>query len=693
MIKQAVVAVLVFAGVAVPASAQGPPDAARFEKVILDDFPGEPMNLAVLPDGRVLHTTRTGEVRIHDPETGLNTLALELEVYQHDEEGLQSVAVDPDFERNKWVYVYYSPPLKTPADNPDTPALNEGDVPEFGSAAEFRKFRGVIRLSRMKLKGDKIDKDTEQKIIDVPVDRGMCCHVGGNIDFDHAGNLYLSTGDDTNPFSSDGYAPIDDSRNRNPVFDARRSAGNANDLRGKILRIRPKAKGGYTIPRGNLFRKTRAKTRPEIYAMGLRNPFRFGVNRDNGDIYVGDYSPDADRADPTRGPAGHGRWIVIRKPANYGWPFCATHKLAYNKYDFATKKSGSPYNCRAPRNDSRHNTGLRTLPEVARPDIWYSYTLSPHFPQLEPEGPEGNDGIAPMGGPAYTPLRGNRSVFRFPNYYEGKPLFYEWSRDYIKEIRLNDRRRARAILPFGVFVDNPMDMEFGPDGALYVIEYGDGYFAENPDAQLSKINFVRNNRTPIPKIAATPVGGRAPLTVAFSSAGTGDPDNDDISYAWDFDADGDVDSREPNPTHTYSRNGEFRPTLKVTDQTDRSASAEVPVLVGNQPPVLTLKTTPGPETPFAFGGTVTYQVTVADDQPVDCAKVSVSYVLGHEQHGHPQSSSAGCTGSFATPVDTGHAGAANLSAVFGASYTDPGADGQPGLTGTAQVRLEPPGDD
>ena len=111
-----------------------------------------------------------------------------------------------------------------------------------------------------------------------------------------------------------------------------------------------------------------------------------------------------------------------------------------------------------------------------------------------------------MGGPAYTPQRGNRSVFRFPNYYAGKPLFYEWSRDYIKEIRLNDNRRPSGIFPFNVFVDNPMDMEFGPDGALYVIEYGDGFFAENPDAQLSKINFVRDNRTPVVKVAATPDG-------------------------------------------------------------------------------------------------------------------------------------------------------------------------------------------
>ena len=226
-----------------------------------------------------------------------------------------------------------------------------------------------------------------------------------------------------------------------------------------------------------------------------------------------------------------------------------------------------------------------------------------------------------MGGPAYVPERGNRSVFRFPNYYAGKPLFYEWSRDYIKEIRLSENQRPSGIFPFNAFVDNPMDMEFGPDGALYVIEYGDGFFAENPDAQLSKINFVqRQPDAGRQGRGDDPTGGRAPLTVTFSSAGTDDPDKDELSFAWDFDGDGDVDSRAANPTHTYTRNGTFRPTLKVTDQTKRSASAEALVLVGNQPPVVTLKTTPSPDAPFTFGGTVTYEVTVTDDTPVDCTQ-------------------------------------------------------------------------
>jgi len=133
-----------FAAAPSAASADGaPPPASAFEKVTLDDFPGEPMNLAVLPDGRVLHTTRQGEIRIYDPRTGLNKLAATLDVYQHDEEGLQNVAVDPNFAKNHWVYVYYSPPLTTPADNPKTPALNEGDRPSTARPPTSRGSRGT----------------------------------------------------------------------------------------------------------------------------------------------------------------------------------------------------------------------------------------------------------------------------------------------------------------------------------------------------------------------------------------------------------------------------------------------------------------------------------------------------------------------------------------------------------------------
>ena len=278
------------------ASAQSPPPDSQFQKVPIDQTPGEPIDLAVLPDGRVLHTERSGEVWLHDPDTGLKTLAAKLDVYSHDEEGLQSIAIDPNFKQNRWIYLYYSPPLNTPVDNPATPTVNEGDAPEIGTAADFAPFKGYIQLSRFQWTGDSINLGTEQKILQVPVDRGICCHVGGDIVFDGKGNLLLSTGDDTNPFQSDGYTPIDERPNRNPAFDAQRTAANTNDLRGKVLRITPIAGGGYTDPDGQ----------------PLRGQQRADPARD---LLDGPAQPVPDRVQPRDAGALHRRLLAGRERA------------------------------------------------------------------------------------------------------------------------------------------------------------------------------------------------------------------------------------------------------------------------------------------------------------------------------------------------------------------------------------------
>ena len=683
--------------VALPAMGQeAPPPDSHFQKVTLNDSPGEPMDLAVLPDGSVLHTTRPGEVWYYDANTGVNALAATLDVYQHDEEGLQSIAIDPNFKKNKnnWIYLYYSPPLDTPVDDPATLDVNEGDAPHFGSLEDFEPFEGVIRLSRFRFAHGEIDLTTEEQILDVPVDRGICCHVGGDILFDAAGNLYLSTGDDTNPFESDGYTPIDEREDRNPAFDAQRSSANTNDLRGKILRITPTRGGGYTVPDGNLFEEGTAGTRPEIYAMGFRNPFRMEINPATGDLYVGDYSPDAQSADPDRGPAGQGRWLLVDEPANYGWPYCATDQLPYVDYDFATEGSGAPFNCDNPVNESPNNTGLTDLPPVEAPEVWYSNVSSEMFPELE------TGGIGPMAGPAYeadaVSRRFNPKV-AWPEYYDGKPLFYEWTRDYIKAFTLeNDVVVDIEPVVDSIVTDNPMDLEFGPNGALYMLEYGDGFFSENPDAELSRIDYIGpdGNHAPEVDVAAEPTVGGTPLTVQFTSDVT-DADGDRLRYAWDFDGDGKVDSRDEDPAHTYTENGLYLAHLTVTDRGGRNrgkiGSDYVEVIVGNEAPVVEF-ITPTEGDPFSFGDTVEFEVQVTDDQPVDCDNVTVTYILGHDDHGHPLTAASGCSGSIQTTVPSGHDPATDdLSAVFVASYTDPGADGVPPLEGSDQVVLEPTG--
>ena len=78
----------------------------------------------------------------------------------------------------------------------------------------------------------------------------------------------------SNPFESSGYAPLDERPGR-AHFDAQGTSANTNDLRGKLLRIKPQPDGTYSIPAGNLFAPGEMGTRPEIYAMGFRNAFRF----------------------------------------------------------------------------------------------------------------------------------------------------------------------------------------------------------------------------------------------------------------------------------------------------------------------------------------------------------------------------------------------------------------------------------
>jgi PKD repeat protein len=90
---------------------------------------------------------------------------------------------------------------------------------------------------------------------------------------------------------------------------------------------------------------------------------------------------------------------------------------------------------------------------------------------------------------------------------------------------------------------------------------------------------VRGNYTPVPQVTADVTAGLAPLTVNFSSAGTADADGDPIAYAWDFDADGVVDSTAPNGSYTYTENGVYDATLRVTDSTGRSAAASVVIIV------------------------------------------------------------------------------------------------------------------
>ncbi|MFE6495745.1 ThuA domain-containing protein [Streptomyces sp. NPDC057748] len=636
-----------------------------YEKVALDDNTADPMELDVAKDGRVFYVQRSGEINIYDPATHATTTAGKLDVYTGGEDGLVGMELDPDFMKNHWIYLYYAPAGAT---------------------------EDVNRLSRFTVKGNTLDAASEKKLLDVPAYRDRSFpepgHTGGAVEFGPGRTLYLGVGDDTPPNLDpnwQGYAPLD-WREGKQMLDAARTAGNTNDLRGKILRIKPKDSGGYTIPKGNLFAPGTAKTRPEIYAMGFRNPFRFTVDPKTGYVHASDYGPDRGLPTTDRGPEGLVEYNVIKKAGNFGWPFCHGNNQAYAPYNPDTKEVGPKFDCANPVNPSPNNTGLNQLPPIQQPEIWYGYGASEEFPEV------GSGGSAPMSGPVYHYDGKNPSTTKFPAYFEGASFFYEWSRNYVKEVRFDKDQKVLKINDFlsTQKFNKPMDMTFGPDGSLYVLEWGSSFGGGNNDSGLYRIDYAQGQRAPVAKAAASATDGPVPLKVDFSSEGSNDPDGDALSYAWDFDGDGTYDSTEASPSHTYTAKGDFAAQLKVTDSTGKSGYANIPVTAGNTAPKVTIEF-PVSGKLIEFGDKIPYKVTVTDpeDGPVDCSKVTVNPALGHDDHEHPTTDIPGCEGTVDTGDLGGHPEGADLTYVLNAKYTDKGGDGVSALTGYGRAVLQP----
>lgn len=497
------------------------PEENRFTKDVLVEGLDEPTELVVLDDHRVLFTERKGKVKLYHPKTKKIKVVGEIPVYTQQEYGLMGVNVDPDFKNNKWIYLFYSPPS------------NAKDTAQHLSRFVYDTVRDTLLLS------------TEKVMLTVPVKRNECCHTGGSIAWDAKGNLYLSTGDDVNPFKIGGFGPMDGRPGREG-WNGLHTSSNTNDLRGKILRIKPQPDGTYTIPEGNLFPPGMEKTRPEIYVMGNRNPYRISVDQRTGYLYWGEVGPDAANDKEGRGPRGYDEVNQARKAGYYGWPLFVADNKAYNRFDFATEVSGEKFDPLKPVNESPHNTGIRNLPPAQGAFIYYPYADSPEF------GPVvGKGGRNAMAGPVYYKDDYDKSKDKFPDYYDGKFFAYDWIRDFINVVALNkngDLVYIDRFLPSTKF-SHPIDMQFARDGSLYVLEYGNNWFAQNDDSRLSHITFNPGNRVPEPKATASKTVGGVPLKVSFSSEGSVDHDGDPIKYEWSF-GKGLPKSTQPNPSST-----------------------------------------------------------------------------------------------------------------------------------------------
>ena len=586
------------AAVSTTLAADIPPD-YRFKVETLFEGMPQPMALAIAPDGRIFFNEYGGKLKIYHPDTKQIVVAGEIDVFTGQENGFLGFALDPQFAENGWIYCLHSP----------------------------KDFPGQ-HLSRYTLHGDALDLASEKVLLQFEEQRKECCHHAGTVRFGPDGCLYFSTGDNTHPHAdSNGYAPLDERPGREP-WDAQKSAGNTNSLNGKIIRIRPKPDGTYEIPAGNLFPPGTAKTRPEIFAMGCRNPWRMSVDQKTGYVYWGEVGPDAGDDGP-RGPRGYDEINQAKKAANFGWPYFVGNNFAYADYDYVTKTVGPLFDPQHPFNEGPNNTGLRDLPPAVPALIYWPYRQPREFTEM------GEGGRTACAGPVYYCGVHVRETNGFPQHFNRCLLFWDWERPALKWARLDADSNLVGIEPFSsavvlgnkpeqieklkpqiaagaTLIQRPVDAVFGPDHCLYLLDYGETWGA-NKDSKLVKISYVYGNLPPVAVASATNAAGREPLTVSLSSAGSKDHEGDALKYEWRLQPDGPVVSTEANPQLTIKEPGNYRAELRVSDSKGATGTANVTLLVGNTAPVVKFDS-PLDGDFFTPGQPMKYSVSVTDTE-------------------------------------------------------------------------------
>ncbi|MEV8507167.1 ThuA domain-containing protein [Actinoplanes sp. NPDC051475] len=576
---------------------------------------GEPHGLTIAPDGRVFYVGKAacptgpvvdwadpdvglgcGTIHTYDPRTKQVKLLTTLRVMGNrgsgselvkNEEGLLGIVPDPAFATNGWLYVYWMPHESIDRDR----RIGQRTISRF----TYDRTTATI------------DQATRKDLLQFPVQIHSCCHAGGGMAFDDRGNLYVGSGDNNSSEGSSGYSGNNWTAEYKGVSfqDARRTAGNTNDLAGKIIRIHPEPDGTYTIPQGNLFPPGTEKTRPEIYVMGVRNIARLAIDPVHKWLTAGWVGPDASAPSPTLGPAKYETATILTSAGNQGWPYCMGNRQPYrDRSDTDPTVLTGWYDCDDLRNTSPRNTGLTGIPPARDNMIWYSPGGGgPVFPaRTDGSGvPTYNaadatytqpylrgGGQAIMSGPTYhRELVDTGSGVAWPEYWDDKWFIGDESNAQNRVAVTVDPagvpRQAppvfgeslRAVIPGGngdTRLQSWMDAKFGPDGALYLLDYGGGFFSLHANQKLIRITYQGGAPTPAPAASSVAVQNK-PLTIAFTGSRSGG-----VSYRWEF-GDG-ATSTEANPRHAYARTGTYTAKLTVTYADGETATTQTTVTVG-----------------------------------------------------------------------------------------------------------------
>jgi cytochrome c len=570
------------------------PEASRFSYQIVADQLDEPLQLEFDSKGKVYWIERTGALKAMDENNGSLKELGRVPLAAEKAPGLIGLLLDKNFEENRQLYLYYSA------------AVDKG---------------AYMRLSRFTLKDWQLDMGSEQVILKVFWEQPDGEHFGGGMTWDKAGNLLLAIGCDSAPTQ---YAPYAFTNPGGQGQDGGRTAGNTNDLRGSIIRIKPTDEGGYTIPSDNLFAEGTPLTSPEIYVMGNRNPWRLSIDSQTGYLHWGEVGPDAGVDNAEFGPMGYDEFNVAREAGNYGWPYVVGYNLPYNSYDYTQKSYGTLQDILAPENTSPNNTGLATLPPAKPALVAYPYQVSSEWPILS------SAARSAVGGPVFRAADFRNSPRPFPAYFEGKWLVTDYVRNWIMVISMDEsREKALAIEPLLpkelLEHKQPLDMDFGPSGDLYLVEYGLA-----GQGRISKIMYNAGNRAPVAIAETDKDSGVLPLKLHLSAAESHDPDGDRLLYEWTLNGKAFHNADKVKPSVTLDTPGKYELILKVKDKSGLEDSDTLFIVAGNEKPEVSLNLSAGNKSFFFPDHQIQYAVSVTDPGSesvnLENLNVSVEYI-------------------------------------------------------------------
>lgn len=648
------------------------------------------VGLAFSKDGNRMYVwEKAGKVWIVENGERLEQPLLDIseEVGNWGDHGLLGFALDPNFDSNGYFYLLYV------VDRHHLMNFGKGGYSASKDEYNAATIGRVTRYTARSADGRRTtDKNSRKVLLGDKPSNGIpvlyVSHGIGSLMFGEDGSLLISAGDAATAGWLDvGFDPSQPNDTyvqqalEDGIIKPEENIGafrsqQLESLNGKILRIDPATGAGVANnPFYDAANPNTAKSK--VYALGLRNPFRFTIRPGTGSatkpgvLYIGDVGwQDWEEINVAKEPGLNFGWplyegleqqryyyhkqvpnVTATNPL-YGQGNCEQEFFSYNNLLKQPVKTGEPYFYNPCLYDQPIPEGYPTFVHT-RPAIdWVNdiITTDKDGNQVIPEAItrtgtfEGNDAAvirisapgSPVSGEEFYGSSSTGGIWytgkAMPAEYQNTYFFGDYGAGTIRNAVFDETDSPKALRNFidedaivVAFAEHPTT------GELYYINYA---------TVIKKIAYYGDNLPPKAVAEADKLYGKSPLTVQFTGNKSSDPEGSALTYSWDF-GDGSAKATQANPSHTFTGTEvgkQFTVSLTVTDIEGLTNTSTLTITLNNTPPVVAI-TSPAEGTQYSLAEKTVYQLR-ADVSDEEHSGNQLTYawqtVLHHNTHVHPE---------------------------------------------------------